>query len=405
MRLKIWSLICTIWFTPAMADSVGKLERVVIVARHGVRAPTKPNSALDPYSASPWPVWPVSPGELTPHGAQALRLMGAALRASYAAQGLFPASGCLAPDAVFVWSDSADHRTMQSGEQILEGLSPHCATPSHHGKPGMHDRFFGATEAGLCPIDSAALMPRVEADLRTLEADKAGTYEPALAALEKLLHPAGCAASDAKCLDHGGNTAGASEEGVRVKGPLATGSSLAEALALEYEEGMAGDSLGWGHMDLAALSTIMPLHTLYSDLLRRNPVIAGHNSSLLARALMDALDGKPVFPGQAAAPKLLLVLGHDTQLANLGGIFGVNWTLPGQPDSTPPDGAFVFELYQGGQVRVRFLYQTADQLRMAAPLSTGPGAVELSHGICGASSCAVADLRKRVEAVVPESCR
>ncbi|MGC6744132.1 hypothetical protein ACP0HM_01685 [Escherichia coli] len=33
---------------------------------------------------------------------------------------------------------------------------------------------------------------------------------------------------------------------------------------------------------------------------------------------------------------VLFIAGHDTNLANLGGALELNWTLPGQPDNTPP---------------------------------------------------------------------
>ena len=76
-----------------------RLERVVLVMRHGVRPPTMPNAAIAKYAAQPWPDWPVAPGELTPHGGETVRLMGETLHARYAGGGLLPASGC-APDDV-----------------------------------------------------------------------------------------------------------------------------------------------------------------------------------------------------------------------------------------------------------------------------------------------------------------
>ncbi len=43
---------------------------------------------------------------------------------------------------------------------------------------------------------------------------------------------------------------------------------------------------------------------------------------------------------------VLFIAGHDTNLANLGGALELNWTLPGQPDNTPPGGELVFERWR-----------------------------------------------------------
>ncbi|WP_433966330.1 GlsB/YeaQ/YmgE family stress response membrane protein [Tunturiibacter gelidiferens] len=43
--------------------------------RHGVRAPIESETRSGAYNAQPWPAWPTEPGVLTPHGAQALRLL------------------------------------------------------------------------------------------------------------------------------------------------------------------------------------------------------------------------------------------------------------------------------------------------------------------------------------------
>ncbi len=406
------ALIC-VMTACARAEELGRLERVVVVERHGVRAPTKPPAALAPYSATAWPEWPVAPGELTPHGVAGIRLMGRYLREIYGARGVLPASGCPAKGGVFVWADSADHRTMQSGDALLEGLAPGCGLSAQHATAGSADPLFSAAETGKCPIDPAQVKEVLETGLRHLTADPASPYASSLAALAKLLRPSGCDGQDRRCFPHGQNSLAPSEDGMKVKGPLATGSTLTEALSLEYDEGMQGQSLGWGRMDFATLSAVMPLHVLYSDLTRHNPIIAGHNAALMARALLKALAGEPGFPGQAAPSAAFVgVLGHDTTLANLGGVLGVNWTLPGQPDSTPPGGALVFEVFASAspatrQVRVHLLYQTADQIRTLAELNAAhpPGSVDLTPSLCHAQSCTLAELQTRMAAAIPPTCQ
>jgi len=77
--------------------------------------------------------------------------------------------------------------------------------------------------------------------------------------------------------------------------------------------------------------------------------------------------------------KLVIYVGHDTNLANIGAMLGVHWELKTYlPDETPPAGAMAFELLRGtaasqypGQYFVRMAYysQTLDQMRNATLLS------------------------------------
>ena len=101
-----------------------KLEKVVLVQRHGVRPPTSNNTELAKYAAAPWPAWPVPPGELTAHGEATVRLMGDTLASLYRDQGLLPASGCPTPGVVAVWADGTDQRTRRSGEVLAASLAP-----------------------------------------------------------------------------------------------------------------------------------------------------------------------------------------------------------------------------------------------------------------------------------------
>jgi 4-phytase/acid phosphatase len=72
--------------------------------------------------------------------------------------------------------------------------------------------------------------------------------------------------------------------------------------------------------------------------------------------------------------RLLILVGHDTNLANIGGALGLSWLIDGRRDDTPPGGALVFELWKRratGDYSVRTFYvaQTLDQMRNATPLS------------------------------------
>lgn len=59
-------------------------------------------------------------------------------------------------------------------------------------------------------------------------------------------------------------------------------------------------------------------------------------------------------------------MGHDTNIANVGALLGVNWQIAGYPDNaTPPGSTLLFELWEQGnkkEVRVRFFAQTPEAL-------------------------------------------
>ena len=43
----------------------GRLLRLVVLSRHGVRSPTQSQEELARWASRPWPRWPVGKGELT----------------------------------------------------------------------------------------------------------------------------------------------------------------------------------------------------------------------------------------------------------------------------------------------------------------------------------------------------
>lgn len=350
-----------------------KLEKVLILQRHGVRAPTKPTSTLSQYSQQPWHPWPVNPGELTPHGAEGAEAMGAYVKAYY--------SVTIGDDdeRYFVWSDSGDTRTVASGKAVAralrrDGQENHAAEET--------DILFSPDDRGLCPPPTEILRQSlsdrgITSQLRLPQK----TYDKAREAMAKLLHPGISAQScDGKAsgtclLINGKNTVTGEGWNLRVEGPLATGSTLSENLLLEYSQNFSNP--GWGRITPQALRTIMPLHNIYTTLMRRNPVIASRKGALLAQTITDVLSatpsrfaGAPPLPEQA---RVIVFLGHDSNLSNLAGIYRLDWKLIGQPDDTAPNTALAFELWRGKDggrfVRLRLFYQTLAQLRQNGPSS------------------------------------
>ncbi len=377
-----------------------KLQYVIYLSRHGVRSPTKKPAEYAPFAAASWPEWPVQPGYLTPHGYDLMKLFGAYDRIKLADEGLLAPAGCDDAAHVTILADS-DQRTRETGKALAEGLMPGCGVETHALAEGTHDPLFhgmSASEAHLDPaLAIAAIGGRIGGDPNNL----AQAYRPQLTALDKIL--AGCGkvpatnATRTSLLDIPAVLQpGKGDHGAEVRGPLATASTLSENLLLEYTQGMSGTELGWGCLDEAELREAMELHEAEEDYADRTPVIARMHATNLLDKIVKALDqsarGKP-FAGAPGKPddKVLLLVGHDTNIATVAGVLGLDWIIDGRRNDTPPGGSLVFELWRasdgGFSVRVYYTAQTLNQMREATPLTAAnpPARVPVFVPGCGAA--------------------
>lgn len=117
-----------------------------------------------------------------------------------------------------------------------------------------------------------------------------------------------------------------------------------------------------------------------STLHRESPYIARvQASNLLSHilcSLEQAVHGRKVQGslGQAGN-RVLIAVGHDTNISNVAGLLGLSWLLDGyQQNETPPGGALVWELWKradgSSAVATYFVAQSLDQLR--ENISLGP---------------------------------
>ena len=109
-----------------------RLIYAVVFARHGVRAPTWTMDRLRQWSAEDWPSFGVAPGELTPHGREAIQRLGAYYREWMTREGLI--GGCGDASHLFVRADK-DQRTVETAHAFAGALLPGCSVPVHDGAP------------------------------------------------------------------------------------------------------------------------------------------------------------------------------------------------------------------------------------------------------------------------------
>lgn len=360
-----------------------QVEKVVILSRHGVRAPTKMTQTMRDVTPNTWPEWPVKLGYITPRGEHLISLMGGFYREKFQQQGVLSPGNCPAPNSVYVWAD-VDQRTLKTGEAFLAGLAPQCGLTMHHQQDLDHaDPLFHPLKAGTCSMEKTQIQQAVEKEAQTPIDRLNQQYLPSLALMNTALNfpkSAWCQkhSSDKSCelgqsmpsklsIKESGNK-------VNLDGAVGLSSTLAEIFLLEYAQGMP--QAAWGNIHSEQeWTSLLKLHNAQFDLMSRTPYIARHNGTPLLQTISNALDPNAAskLPDISPDNKILFIAGHDTNIANISGMLNLRWTLPGQPDNTPPGGALVFERLadkSGKQyVSVSMVYQTLEQLRSQTPLS------------------------------------
>lgn len=384
--------ICLLIASPVTAAPVtnraptvdAKLRFAVILLRHGVRSPTAAPEKLNVYSSEPWPSWGVPPGALTPNGRRLMEYLGAYYRSYFSAHGLLAAKGC--QDGVHIHAD-VEERTRDTGRALARGMMPGCSLDVEV-VTGKKDPLFSPLASDIGDpnrsLAVAAIAGRIGGKPNTL----IRTYRNAFDTLREVLFH--CAGPD-PCLaeKESGKTAILEEpstiettrgdHAADIRGPLKIASSLSEDLQLEYVNGMEGKDLGWGRLTVPKLLEIMQLHAVYADLARQTPYIARIQGSNLLnhilRSMEQAVDSAPIRGSVGRIEdRVLLLVGHDTNISNLAGMLRISWLLDGyQPNDTPPGGALVFELWQrpDGEFAVRtyFMAQSLQQMHSHQPSS------------------------------------
>jgi 4-phytase/acid phosphatase len=370
-------------------QSQDKLRFTLVLSRHGVRPPLTAASVLGLHSSSAWPEWEVPLGYLTPHGASAIRQMGAYMRLDLARKGLFPAIGCPGNSDIYLYADT-QQRTILSTRNTFAALEPGCNLPPVHTivtASGVDDPVFSPIPGTFPPPSEEAVAADRQAALGNNPAaffSLAGN--PELKELAAILVP-----------DHAHSAAKPILNDPR---PLAAASPLIEDFLLEYTDGKPMAEVGWGRVDEPTLRRLMPLYVKGFGLVTRPSLTARTRSSNLVAHILDTLEQaaqtQPAGPVRGAfgpvGARMVYLGGHDSDLSRIGGLFNLHWTVEGVTDDTPPDSQIVFELWQNAkskQYTVRLFYraQTFDQLRssQALTLVRPPAKVDLTPPGCHAS--------------------
>ena len=237
------------------------------------------------------------------------------------------------------------------------------------------DPLFHPVKEKICPLDVQAVRRDVRLDTgglaglahelaagMRLTSEIAGPEAPALCARYGLSNP--CFISDIPSrLDVN------PDAGAKIEGGLAIGGSLAEIWLLEYAQWPDGKP-AWGLGGSDLLETVMPVHMNVFNAVNRAGAVAKNQGSMLAARILDALQG--IGDEKAARARFVAFVGHDTNLANLGGLLGLSWHQPGYvSNQTPPGGALMFTLWRmpdgSRRLGIQYVALSLDGLRAKTP--------------------------------------
>lgn len=356
-----------------------EVRSVILLARHGVRAPIESEIRASAYNAQPWPSWPVGPGVLTSHGTEALYLLGDYYRLRYA--GLLQHPSC--DDPVIYVEANTSQRTIASAHALVKRLVPECEVEVHSRPQGTGTGNPLFTPAASELIDRERMAAAINGKMAGHADWFTHAFTGPLTEMHRVLMDCSGKDCDTQKLDLRDFTAkvqAASGRGlVTVESPVSLGADFTENFLLQYTEGLPMEKVGWGRVSRSDLDQLMEMNTRFHDFVLRTPYSAQAGASELAQRIRATIDGAAsgkTVSGALGTPqdRFILLVGHDSNLAWLGGLLRLDWLLPDQTfNATPPGSALVFELHRNrvsgaNSVQVFFISQTLDQMRNLRPL-------------------------------------
>jgi glucose-1-phosphatase len=386
--LALTALACLLpMSTPSFAANTSlELQQVLIMSRHGIRAPlVNYGDVLAESTTHTWPKWQTEGGLLTPKGGQVEEHMGHYFRAWLAKTQLVPAAQCPTAGQVFSYANSLP-RTIDTAKHFISGAFPGCdLSVVNRVEIGKMDPVFN-------PIITAEVNDKFKTDALNSVNQHAG--EGGIDGLNQRLKPnyqllqnimdyqnSKVCKQDKQCDLASQPSSVVLTQGKEpgITGPLRMATGAADAFMLQYYEGFPMKDVAWGKIKTSEQWTqLETIKNMYHETLFGSPAIAANAAKPLLTFIAGALNkdyAKSEDQQSAQKAKLALLVGHDSNIASLlAALKTKDYTLPGQYERTPISGAVVFQRWHDKKtdkdlMKIEYVYPTAKQIRNNTPLS------------------------------------
>ncbi|CNF89485.1 TPA: bifunctional glucose-1-phosphatase/inositol phosphatase [Yersinia enterocolitica] len=396
-----------------------KLEQVLVMSRHGIRAPlVNYGDMLSSATPDKWPQWNTPGGYLTPKGAEIEAIFGGYFRLWLAETKLLKATGCPADKTVFTYANSLP-RTIGTAQHFLFGAFPGCNVPV------VHQKDIGKMDPVFNPIITLDVTPEFKEKALASINQHAGPggveglnqrLQPNYALLSQVLDYKNSPAClvDKKCdwSTQPTNIVLVQNKEPGITGPLKLGTGASDAFMLQYYEGFPAQDVAWGRIKSSEeWRKLIDIKNLYHETLFGSPAIADNAAEKLVSFISAALD--PVgekTPNELAAQqaKLAVLVGHDSNIASLlAALKTKEYQLPDQYEKTPISGKVVFERWKDikqnkDMMKIEYIYLSTEQIRHKTPLTlqAPPKRVTLEIEGCPIDAkgfCSMDDFRKAIK--------
>ncbi|MFG1175252.1 bifunctional glucose-1-phosphatase/inositol phosphatase [Erwiniaceae bacterium CAU 1747] len=354
------------------ADSDYQLEQVLMMSRHNLRAPLADNgSVLAQATKKAWPKWDVPGGQLTTKGGVLEVYMGRYTREWLAQQGLIRDGECPSSDAIYAYANSLQ-RTVATAQFFITGAFPGCDVKvSHQDEMGAMDPIFNPVITRNSEDFNKQALSAMNAEGEKL------ALKPAFQRLEKIIdykNSPACSGKKQCDLSSDNQNTFSADNGKEpgVSGPLKVGNALVDAFTLQYYEGLPLDQVAWGQIKTPEQwKELSAIKNGYQDTLFTSPPVARE----VAAPLVDYIRSMLIDQDKDSAPKVTLMVGHDSNIASLLTALDFKpYELADQNERTPIGGMIQFQRWVDKKnnrelVKVEYVYQSSEQLRNAEPLS------------------------------------
>jgi len=343
-----------------------ELKQVVIVSRHGLRAPlTEGADSLINATPYKWQKWNTTGGFLTAKGGALEVYMGHYFNDWFVQNKLIQKNTCPTDEQYYIYTNVVP-RTIATGQFFTTGAFPGCDKIKYNHLADLEAQdpiFFQSINN-----NSKEYVTKAVAEIESF-IDKQN-LAPSYAKLEQVIdykNSHDCKV-DKQCslaklpntvnLDFGKESS--------IDGPIHIAFWMVDAFMLQDYEGFPTNQVAWGRIKSDQdWRTLAKLRNAYIDAAYLQPIVVNQTIKPML-AHLNSLMPEKQSKDQA---NITVLVGHDTTVGPIIHAMGFkDYVLPGQYEKTPIGGKIVFQRWNDkktGQdlLKVEYVYQSTKQLR------------------------------------------